>query len=397
MGYFKDNRTVNFDELEKAVNKDGKRVYPPKLIQQLRNGNFNILNEINASYRNNRTLMEPLLYAVKNSEYGTYEVYKYYGEELQKRDLTIATEIASREPKIFEDTPISSNDTMMLTLAKINPEIVLYISENLKNDGDFIQDLCEECSKEAVMYAIRECNVSEVLQDNPELATNPAFMKEAIKEDASILSKLDENYKNDYEFVREISQANPEVINYIVGHTEEFGAEALSATRASIEENFITDATKDIQEERKKLELEKAQLESEEVETSKKATSLKQREKNLTSIEEHIAKFQALPEDKKPRVASLYLKVLQDIPEHYRTELEKYNTIYIAEKAKRKENQKSNNRTVTPEQIENVTAGKKIRTSEINEVTRDIREEYENERQTELGGENDRGTDEERT
>ena len=71
--------------------------------------------------------MEPLLFAVKNSEFSTYEVYKYYGEELQKRDLTIATEIVTSEPDVLENTVITDNSALVLYFAKINPEIICEI------------------------------------------------------------------------------------------------------------------------------------------------------------------------------------------------------------------------------------------------------------------------------
>lgn len=398
MGHFKDNRTVSFEELEKIVNKDGKRVYPPKLIQQLKNGNFNILNEINISYRNNRTIMEPLLYAAKNSKYNTFEVFRYYGETLQKNELTTVAEIVTHEPEIIEDTAISSIDTIILYLAKINPEIILYISEDLLNDGDFIQDLCEECSKEAVMYAVRECNLSEVLQDNPELATNPEFMKEAIKEDASILSKVDENFKNDYEFVREISKANPEVINYVAEHTEEFGKKAITTAKEVLTENTSCRAIDEFQ-----TELEEVQKEKERMESQEGFDKENEEYKELLLRERHaqvgIRFIERIRNSEDPRRAlDLVDKLCKIKGEDYRQDLIKYFKLDEAVIAKEKEekakaeNQKSNNEEVTPEQIEGVTG--EVRISEINEKTRGIREEYENERQ---GEENDRGTDEERT
>lgn len=65
MGYFENNSEVNFEKLEKAIDKDGKRVYSPRLIQKIKNGDYNVLNEINPVDKNDREFMEPLLYAVK--------------------------------------------------------------------------------------------------------------------------------------------------------------------------------------------------------------------------------------------------------------------------------------------------------------------------------------------
>ena len=249
MRYFEDSRIVSIQDLYTIVNDEGKRIYSDNLLQKIQSGDFNCLNEIDFEDRNNRYFMEPLLFAVKNSEFGTYEVFKYYGEELQQQDLTIPTEIVINEPDVLEDTAITDNPTLVLYFAKINPEIILYISEDLINDGEFIEELCKVGDREAIMYAIKACDIQEVLQDNPDLASNPAFMKEAVREDASLLKYADESLKNSYEFIKETSMENRDVIDYVVKHTEEFGKDALKGARDSLEEHFIADATKDVEEE----------------------------------------------------------------------------------------------------------------------------------------------------
>lgn len=399
------DKNVSFEKLESEDEKlksNGEEiVYPLGLIQQLKEGKSYVLREIDVSYRKNKTFMEPLLYAFKN-KFKTYEVYKFYTEDLQEKDSTIAMEIAEVEPQIFKDTAISRNEKMMIALAKINPKVVPYISNNLLNSGKFIENLEKECGENAVKYAINECNVTELLQDNPVLVSNPVFMKEAIKEDASILSKLDDNFKDDYEFIREISQANPEVINYITEHTEEFGKKAIIATKEVLTEKTSCRAIDEFQTELEEVQKEKARMESQEG-FDKESEEYKE----LLLMERHaqvgIRFVERIRNSEDPRRAlDLVDKLCKIKGEDYRQDLIKYFKLDEAVIAKKKEeiakmeNQKNNNRIVTPEQIENVTAGKEIRTSEINEGTRDIREEYENERQTELGGENDRGTDEER-
>jgi len=392
MIYFEDNRVVNFEDLRKVVDKDGNRVYSERLLQGVKGGDLNYLNEIDLSDRNNKFFMEPLLYAVKNSEYSTYEVYKYYGEELQMQDLTIAAEIARIEPDVIEDTAISDNATIILYLAKINPEVILYISEDLKNDGEFIEELFETGNKEAITYAVRECDISTVIQDNPELASNPVFMKEAIKEDANALKYADENLRNDYKFIKEASKENKEVINYVSEHTEVFGQEALEGAKDSLEEHFTIEATTKVQEERRKLQEEKLSLQGKENNESD-LKEITKKERDLTSIERAMEKFKTLSPEKKGRYAHLILQTTsmeqyQNMDENFREELEKYEKLYIAAKEKEKSKsevaqeqpeKKSDDKVedtikITPNQIEEKTADAKV--SEINGETQAIREEY---------------------
>lgn len=403
MIYFSNNRTVRFDDLRQAVNEDGKSVYDENLLQKIESGDFNCLNNIDLEYRNNKYYMEPLLYAVKNSEYSTYEIYKYYGESLQKSDMNIATEIVIEEPEVIEDTAISKEENIILHLIKYNPEVILYISNELKSDGEFIEEICKTGNKEAIMYAVKECNISTVLQDNPELASNPVFMKEAIREDANALKYADENLKNDYKFIREVSKSNREVINYVVEHTKEFGKEAIEGAKDSLEEKLLTETKKEVEVGRAKLETEKDKLTPEQI---------NRKERDLNSISRMIKRFEeAETPEKKGRYAHVILvttgmEQYQNMDEDFREELVKYEKLYIAfkEKSKSKEIQKDNkeitdvenrdNFIITPAQIEEKT--EETRTSEINKETYEIREEYVRQTEEKEVEENDRGTIEEK-
>ena len=335
MNYFENSREATLGGLSTIVNEDGKRVYSDRLLQSLSTGDFNCLNEVSLEDRNNRFFMEPLLFAVRNSEYGTYEIYKYYGEQLQKENLTIVTEIIVEEPDVIQDTSISDNAAIMIYLAQINPEVVMYMSEDLKNDGEFIEALCKTGDKDIIRYAASECNISEVLQDNPELANNPIFMGAAIKEDVTALAHVSEELKNNYDFIKEVAMENREVTDYVAEHTEEFGKDALKGARAAVETHFIKDATKDVKEAKQKLVEEKQKLE-EQGKDEKTSKEIEKKEKDLKSIEDMMRKFEETPEEKKPRRAHWYLQAIKDKPEYayYIKELEKYEKIYIAEKEK---------------------------------------------------------------
>jgi len=380
MKYFEDSRTVIVEDLYKVVNEEGDRIYSDNLLQKIQSGDFNCLNEINIEDRNNRYFMEPILFAVKNSEFGTYEVFKYYGEELQKQDLTIPTEIVINEPEVLEDTVITDNPTLVLHFAKINPDITLYISENLKSDGEFIEDLCETGNKEAISNVIRECNIAEVIQDNPELASNPEFMKEAIMENANLLEYASDDVKNNSEFMQEACKENLEVISYVVEHTKEFNKDILDGARGALEEHFITDANNDIEEETARIQEEEKEIPADEND-SVKSKGIEKRKRDLASIMRAIKNFSELPEEKKPKTAHRYLVIVKNMPDKYRKMLEQYDQLYIAaQERERAEKENGNNGLeVTPEQIEEKANGARI--SGINGETREIREEYT--RQTE--------------
>lgn len=369
MIYFENNRTLNFYNLSKAVNEDGKRIYSEKLLQRIKVGDFNSLNEISIADRNNKYFMEPLLYAVKNSEFSTYEVFKYYGEELQKNDLSIATEIVLKEPEVLEDTAITDNSAIVLHLAKINPEIILYISDELKNDGEFIENLCETGNREAIAYALDESNIKEVLQDNPNLANNKEFMREAVKEDVTVLAIVAPELKNSYEFIREVSMENRKVIDYVVENTEEFGKEALDGAKDSLQEQFIADASQDVQKEREKIQEEKEQLIAEGKNDEEIAKVFAKRERDLDSIENTMKKFETYSVEEAGKRAKTYLRFVKNIPEEYTKKLESYVKLYEASK----EREEKNNTKIEPKNIEALTEDAKL--SEVQVEPTAIREE----------------------
>lgn len=329
---YEDNRLKSFEELRKNGKKYG---YTEKILSSLENGNFNCLNEIDLEYRNNKAYMEPLLYAVKNSPFGTYEVFKYYGENLQTQDLTMATEIVVNEPDVMEGTAITDNPTLVLYFVNVNPEIVLYISEDLKNDGEFIEELCEKGNKEAIAYAISECNISAVIQDNPKLAQNPEFMKEAVKEDVTILEKAPEELRNNYEFMRDVTKNSREAIDYVVANTDKFGKEAIKATKETVTENVVTDIEQEVEKENKRI-----QTISDLGEKSEAERKLGNTYERIENAKTQIKEWEAIANDDKQEVgirkealekiirrADRYLKIVKAMPEDIRKELEQYKTL----------------------------------------------------------------------
>ena len=413
MVYFENNRLVDFEDLKQVVDEKGKRIYSENLIQQLEGGNLNALHTINVSDRNNRYFMEPLLFAVKNSEFSTYEVYKYYGEELQKSDLTIATEIVMNEPEVLEDTSITDNSNLVLHFAKINPEIILYISEDLKNDGEFIEELCEIGNKEAIMYAVRECNVSTVLQDNPELASNSVFMKEAIKEDATLIAKVPDELKNNSDFIRETSKENYKVVGYIINNKDEFGLEAIKGAKDTTREVTTEHSMQIINKEAinsddiryKKVSEKVKEVGKDDVHTVRWVTAMAAQSDKVTpeyfrkvfddstlamlEIKKDLTldgKEKVSIENMQKMVTPQILNKLKEkaveqgleVDEDLENKLKEYTEFFYNYRTKlqevKKQNIQKNNIRITPEQIEEKTDNTRI--SEINGETQWIRKEY---------------------
>ena len=368
--YFSNSRTVIFEDLKKAITEDGKRLYSEELVQKIQSGDFNYLNDIDVLYRNNKNFMEPLLYAVRNSEFGTYEIYKYYGEDLQKEDLTIAAEIAINEPKVLEKTELTNNDTTVLYLIKYNPEIAIYISDDLKNDGEFIEKLCETGNKEAINYVVKDCNVSEVLADNPNLANNVNFMREAIKENANVLEITSEELKNNYKFMQEACMINKESINYVVEHTEEFGKDGLNAAKVVLVDNTTNKAEDEFKAELENLKNKEANLEEKENdeqpqnrEEEKKQAAIKERQlRNSIKFIEKIKNGEVNQE----RAIRLINSICHNLGEEYREELTKYIKLDDAILEKQKE-EKTENSILEPKNIE-----EKVSTARLPEVEKEV-------------------------
>jgi len=379
MGYFKNCITVTFEDLSKAIDNDGKRIYSEELIQKIENAEFNYLNTLDLVDRNNKYFMEPLLYAVKNSKYSTYEVYKYYGEDLQKGDLTTATEIVINEPKVFKDTMISDEASIVLYLVDYNPEIIMYISDDLKNDGEFIEELCEDGNQEAIMYIAKECDISTVLEENPNLANNPDFMKEAIKNDTETLNLASGELKNDYNFMKEIAE-NEKTIEYVLEHTDEFGVKGLSGTKDAVIEKSTDEAKLGFEEEQKKI---RKQIEEVAEEKASDSTDLEELLKKDKQLQRHIHFFERIKngEVDPVRAAKLIDKICVNLDDKYRDEIKKVlklDEVILEKQKESKEKEEIQTEGITHESVEKATEGASL--EGIENETGAIRKNIEMER-----------------
>lgn len=347
MSNFSNNRSVKFIELRESGR------YSQSLIDNLQDGNYEVLAKtLESNQRGDAGFMEPILYAVKN-EHGTYKVYKYYGENLQN-NIELARDIVKQEPELIEDTPISNNPEHVLELSTINPRAVQYMSPSLKSNSDFAEQLCKLDDKEVIQYVVKECKMPDVIKENLLLAGSFAFMKEAVKEDANLLKYAENDLKNDYEFIKEISSNNKEVIGYVSENTEEFGKEALIATKDSLVEISSKEAILGFKEEEEKIGKE---LDSkDDCEKGKMVRRQKQ-------LQRHIKLFERIKsgEIDPVRAAKLINKCCANLDEEYKKEIEQLLKIDKAILDREKENyeevQKTINRdedSVTIEKIEEI-------------------------------------------
>jgi len=356
MGYFVNNRIVNFEELEKSG------VYSELLLSQIKSADEVSLNEtITDSQKRSRDFMEPILFAIKN-EYNTYKIFKCMGSNLQE-NFDLAKDIIKEEPELIKGTPVSNNKEFILQAVDINPKVVIFMSTTLKADSKFTEQLCELKDAEVTMYAAKVCKMPDVIQENPNLASNPVFMKEAIKDDPSLLKHADDSLKNNYEFIKETCKENKEVINYVANHTKEFGKEGLTAAKEVLVDNTTSKAINEFKEELVKVESQK------EIEKTKE-NSIKERQlRNNLRFIERIRNG----EIKQERAIRLINSICKDLGEEYRQELMKYVKIDDAIIEKQKEDK--SDIKIEPQDIEEKT----ITTSKldsINQETQIIREEY---------------------
>lgn len=356
MSNFSNNRGVRFIELRKSG------IYSQALIDDLQNGNYESLAKIvDSSQRGNMDFMEPILYAVKN-EHGTYRVYKYYGESLQN-NMELARNIIKEEPELIENTPISSNPEYVLELSTINPKVVQYMSQSLKSNSDFAERLCKSEDKEVIKYVVKECKMPDIIKENLLLAGNVVFMKEAIKEDAGLLKYADNDLKNNYEFIKEISSSNKKVIEYVSDNTEEFGKEALTATKESLVDISSEEAISGFKEEKEKIE--------KEIELDLKDDTEKQQLiRRQKQLKRHIRLFERIKngEVDPVRAAKLINNICLNLDEEYKKEVEQLLRIDNAILDKQKETNEKENDFDKVQRLSNADK-EKIGIKKIEEIT----------------------------
>ena len=203
-------------------------LYSQELLSSLKSKQFSALKKLPSTYISNPDFMLPLLHAVKN-ELGTYEVYLYMGDNLQ-REPSLAKEILKDEPEIFSSSPLSSDKLFILNNIQSIPNLANHMHPSLKADSGFIDELCQSVSPEIAKQIIEETQSSRM---SPSIDVSSELVNDAVV--ASIIADpqnmdlLTEEQKNDYMFISDIVDQNPEAIGYIVNNIDEFGENGIRA------------------------------------------------------------------------------------------------------------------------------------------------------------------------
>ena len=251
MKYFDNYKTVDLDMLKKSG------IYTEQILAAIENKDYLALAEdtlISKEQRQDVEFMGPIVYAFEKA-HGTYVVYKYCGDELQK-NLEFARDIIKKEPEIIANTAASADREFIEKVVPEAPEVIKHMASELKSDSTFTAELCELNIPEVSAYAAQECKMPDAIEENPTLAENKDFMLGLIQQDANSLEYASDELKNNYNFIKEVCIENKEAIKYVSEHTEEFGSDSLKGAQEVLAEQFNGQLVQDCNDEVEKIKKE---------------------------------------------------------------------------------------------------------------------------------------------
>jgi len=175
----------------------------------------------------------------EKNTYKVYKYYgETLQRDILRDNKELAVNIVIKEPELIEGTPISRDPQFILENVQINPKVIRYMDSRLKTDSKFIDYLSNQSNSEIISEIARAGVVAEIL-NNPELSNDKEFMSNAIRNDVTFLEYISEDLKNDGEFLRTEASQNEDVINYVANNAEKFGLEGIEGVRESSTE-YIT-------------------------------------------------------------------------------------------------------------------------------------------------------------
>lgn len=233
MHMFENNTIVTIINLEESG------MYPKELLDNIKHNEYEVLERLPKHLKTDKDYMEPLLYAVKN-DFNTYVVYKYYGENLQN-DRKLATKIILSEPNLIIGSPISSDKQFIIESVHINPDVINYMSDALKKDEELIVELCNMNDKNIIQNIVDSCEIKDTILDNPQLQNDKEFMENILKIDYTFLEVAGEELRNDYDFLKQQSLHNYEIVDYVVDNIDMFGNEGIKGVRQASKDLTIDD------------------------------------------------------------------------------------------------------------------------------------------------------------
>lgn len=344
-------KSIKLSDLERSG------LYTEKLIEKLKNGNFEEIGNLSSYQKADIDFIGPIFWAVKN-EFDTYKVYQYLGENLQN-DAVLASEIIIKEPELIKATPISRNKQFILDNASKNPKIINYMSSELKEDNIFISELNKMYNPEISK------KINDILLNNMDTIANQDFLKIAISENVELLEKVSDELKDNYSFIKKVCSGNKGATDYIVEHTDNFGIKGITAVKDVIVEESSTKAIKGFENELIEID---NKVQPTENETEKKDVIRKKQ------LDRHIKLINKIKsgEVNQERALRLIKNICKNLDEDYRIELEKYIKLDDAVIEKKQEDKKmteSNKESSLENYSDN---SKKISIAEVRDSYKDI-------------------------
>lgn len=359
-------KDISIEDLSKT------KIYSQKVIEAVQRQDYlSLKNLLSYEDRENKDVMMPILYAVKN-KFNTYLVFKILGRNLQS-NTSLAFEVIRKEPELIKHTPLCEDKDFILDSASINPEVLKYMSPELEKDDNFVISLYKKNNEEITRYLSQNHSIETLIMQDKSLLNDKVFMQVAIISNAEILKYVSDDLKNNKLFIEVACRNNYDVIEYIVNNTKEFEKEGLEVAKDVLIDISATSAIKDFSDESKKIKglIENKSNNLDEV-SNKDSVNFEDLLKRDKQLQRHIKLFERIQngEVDSVRAARLINSVCKNISPEYKKKI--LSILKLDEEILRKEEKsKEGFREVKLEEIKDATSG--LRLSQVEKATKDTK------------------------
>ena len=160
-----------------------------------------ILEQINENLRND---MKFMLRVAKRNTYSNYYALKYASDELRNNE-NFMSKLIENDPMIFTafDEKLQKDQKFIKRLLELtkNTDFLSFISDEFKNDPNFILDTVDICPQAL-------CRASD------DLLSNKEFMMKAVKKRGSLYTYASDELKSDKDLLIEAMKIDPHMIKY---------------------------------------------------------------------------------------------------------------------------------------------------------------------------------------
>ena len=360
-------KDISIEDLSKT------KIYSQKVIEAVQRQDYlSLKNLLSYEDRENKDVMMPILYAVKN-KFNTYLVFKILGRNLQS-NTSLAFEVIRKEPELIKFTPLCEDKDFILDSASINPEVLKYMSPELEKDDNFVISLYKKNNEEITRYLSQNHSIETLIMQDKSLLNDKVFMQVAIISNAEILKYVSDDLKNNKLFIEVACRNNYDVIEYIVNNTKEFEKEGLEVAKDVLIDISATSAIKDFSDESKKIKglIENKSNNLDEV-SNKDSVNFEDLLKRDKQLQRHIKLFERIQngEVDPVRVARLINSVCKNISPEYKKKI--LSILKLDEEILRKEEKsKEGFREVKLEEIKDATS--ELTLSEVEKATKETKE-----------------------